>query len=112
MGYSFRPVVGGVTLGVFRALLPDCKEQPSNMAEYAAIIYALRWVVEHGFTSNVTIHTDCQTAWGQLTQGWQVRAYKYPELGKLWGWANQLLSETNARVVKEPRDLVKALLGH
>lgn len=112
MGYTFRPVINGAVLNTYRSSMPDCTEQPSMIAEYTAIIYALRWVVKHEFCGNVTIHTDCQTAWGQLTQGWQVRAYKYPQLGQRYSCARQLLMETGARLVKEPRLLVKAFLGH
>lgn len=112
MGYSFRAAVGGAVHSTQRGLIVKPRKLDSNIAEYWAIIQALRWVKEEGYRGNVTIHTDCETAWGQLTQGWQVRAYKYPELGRLWCWASQLLDELDARLIKEPRLRVRALLGH
>lgn len=112
-GYSFRAVVDGAVFPTQRGfLLTESKRQPVNVAEYVALIRALQWAQRNGFRGNIIAHTDSQTVWGQITQAWSTNAHKFPQIGCLWAEASQLLDEVDGRLVKEPRILVEALLGH
>ena len=115
MGYSFRVAVSRTVLPAHRGRLrwdKKYKKQPVNVAEYFAIIRALQWVKASGFQGSVTVHTDSQTVWGQITQAWNTNAHKFPQIGHLWAEASQLLDEVGGHLVKEPRLSVKAMLGH
>lgn len=114
LGYSFRAVIDGTVFPAERGViaLPSSQRQPTNVAEYIALIRGLQWVKANNFCGNVVAHTDSQTVWGQITQAWNTNAHKFPQIGHLWAEASQLLDEVDGRLVKEPRDFVKALLGH
>ena len=114
MGWAFRVVIAGAVLPAERGFINTTCDyrQRVNVAEYIALIRGLQWLKEHRFYGNITVHTDSQTTWGQITQAWSTNAHKFPQIGCLWAEASQLLDEVDGRLVKEPRETVQAILGH
>lgn len=111
-GWSVQEQTAAGTILHFQSgLVPEDQPQTNNMAEYMAIIGALRLAKNENMPyAKFVIHTDSALVIGQLSKGWRVRAI---HLRRLWAEAAQLLVESNnVRMVKEPRENVVAILGH
>jgi len=111
--YSVK-VIHGEYVRWWRKQLPPSLSQTNNVAEYYAVREALQWVKDHCYFGDVvTIHTDSQLVVGQITSGWKVRAQ---HLVELWQQCTELLNEVqqtkDISIVKEPRSVIVAQLGH
>jgi ribonuclease HI len=71
----------------------------NNLAEYAAVIAALRHSIEKGW-HDIDLLTDSQLVVNQVTGRWQCRA---ENLQPLWAEARRLLKVARARISWIPR---------
>lgn len=63
----------------------------NNVAEYTAVIRALEWLLENGYTGEeIGVHSDSMLAMAQLSGEWQVRS---PRIMPLYRQASVLASQ-------------------
>lgn len=105
-GWSVALVKHHHVLGTNQGIVPAHEPQTEAVAQYRALVAGLLWAGR--LDRPVTVHIDSHLVYGQLVQDRRVEG---DHLRHLWEEASQLLDETGARLVKEPRERMAAVLS-